>query len=153
MLSGKVFQRTLPLNVRELSPYVEILTFGTWSRFFRIHSFKSDYILRSYRAAYTNAIKCVDDCIHIKLLYKTLTLQASSIARVRVPACGEQKKMWHTNVSIPTATIYPHILIQDERCNKSWHLRNTLVQRIAECPLALQILHKLQIQLISSSVF
>ena len=39
MLSDKVFQSILPLNDMELIPYVDVLTFGNWRRFFILRSY------------------------------------------------------------------------------------------------------------------
>ena len=47
MLSDKVFQSILPLNDRELCPYEDVLTFGTWSRFFILRSYVISFVVKN----------------------------------------------------------------------------------------------------------
>ena len=47
MLSDRVFLRKVPLNDTELCPYVDVLIFYTWSRFFILRSYLISFVAKN----------------------------------------------------------------------------------------------------------
>ena len=82
MLSDKVFQSILPLNDRELCPYEDVLTFGTWSRFF---------ILRSYVISFV--VKNSDKIEGLTKLEHSY-ISTISFCRCRLPGNGARMGVW-----------------------------------------------------------